>query len=342
MDIRENVSLRSFNTFGIDVRARRFAAFTNLEELQQLLEQSEGKEEKGTAHPLILGGGSNLLFTKDVDGWVLKNGIPGITVAGNRDNKVLVRAGAGENWHGFVMHCLSQGWSGMENLSLIPGSVGASPMQNIGAYGVEIASVFEELEAWDLEDRKTVRFNRSDCAFGYRESFFKKEGRNRFVILNVTYCLDTFPTLHMAYGAIGEELEKMGVHSPGPRDISNAVIHIRGAKLPDPKVTGNAGSFFKNPEVTQADFVALSHKHPDVVGYPLSDGGVKLAAGWLIEKAGWKGFRRGDAGCHPKQALVLVNYGGATGNEIWQLSQEILDDVHRKFGVKLDREVNIY
>jgi UDP-N-acetylmuramate dehydrogenase len=342
MDIRENVSLRPFNTFGIDVRARRLAAFTNLEELQQLLERSEGKEEKGNLRPLILGGGSNLLFTKDVDGWVLKNGIPGITAAGNRDEKVLVRAGAGENWHGFVMHCLSQGWSGMENLSLIPGNVGASPMQNIGAYGVEIASIFEELEAWDMEDRKVVHFNRSDCAFGYRESFFKKEGRNRFVILNVTYCLDTVPTLHMAYGAIREELEKMGVHSPGPRDISDAVIHIRSSKLPDPKVTGNAGSFFKNPEVSKPVYQALKEIHPDAVGYPIPDGGVKLAAGWLIEKAGWKGFRRGDAGCHPKQALVLVNYGGATGNEIWQLSQEILDDVHRKFGVKLDREVNIY
>jgi UDP-N-acetylmuramate dehydrogenase len=342
MVIRENISLLPYNTFGIDVQARHFASFSSLEELQQLLELSEGKEEKGSVRPLVLGGGSNVLFTKNVDGWVLRNEIPGITVTGSRGGQLLVRAGAGENWHGFVEHCLAQGWSGLENLSLIPGSVGASPMQNIGAYGVEIATIFEELEAWDLEDRKVVRFDRGQCAFGYRESYFKKEGRNRFVILAVTFRLNAVPVLHTSYGAIREELEKMGVGDPGPRDISQAVIHIRSSKLPDPKVTGNAGSFFKNPEVSADSFESLKAEYPEVVGYPLSSGGVKLAAGWLIEKAGWKGFRHGDAGCHPRQALVLVNYGKATGGEIWQLSQQILDDVYRKFGVHLEREVNIY
>jgi UDP-N-acetylmuramate dehydrogenase len=342
MDIQENISLLPYNSFGIDVRARHFAIFRSLDELRQLLDLSEGKQEKGLPRPLVLGGGSNVLFTSDVDGWVLRNEVPGITVTGTREGKVLVRAGAGENWHGFVQHCLSQGWSGLENLSLIPGSVGASPMQNIGAYGVEIASIFEELEAWDLEDRKTVRFDRGQCDFGYRESFFKKEGRNRFIILSVTYRLDTEPVLHTSYGAIREELEKMGVSEPGPREVSQAVIRIRSSKLPDPKVTGNAGSFFKNPEVSADAFAALKAEHPEVVGYPLANGGVKLAAGWLIEKAGWKGFREGDAGCHPRQALVLVNYGHATGKEIWLLSQRILDDVHRKFGVHLEREVNIY
>jgi len=342
MDIRENISLKPFNTFGIEVRARRFAAFSTLEELRELLDRCEGKEEKGNKRPLLLGGGSNLLFTRDVDGWVLKNDVPGITVTGQRDHKVWVRAGAGEHWHGFVLHCLEQGWSGMENLSLIPGNVGASPMQNIGAYGVELASIFEELEAWDMEDRKLVTFSRSDCAFGYRESYFKRAGRDRFVILNVTYRLDTVPAFHTEYGAIREELGKMGVTELSARAISEAVIRIRSSKLPDPKRIGNAGSFFKNPEVGLTDYEDLRAAHPELVGYPLPGGRVKLAAGWLIEKAGWKGFRRGDAGCHQRQALVLVNYGQATGGEIWRLSQEIMDDVYRKFGVRLEREVNIY
>jgi UDP-N-acetylmuramate dehydrogenase len=240
------------------------------------------------------------------------------------------------------MHCLDKGWFGLENLSLIPGNVGASPMQNIGAYGVEIGSLFESLEAWDKEDRKVVCFYKGDCHFGYRESYFKKEGRGRFVILRVTFRLSRKAHLHTAYGAIGEELARMGISEPGPRDVSNAVIHIRRSKLPDPKVTGNAGSFFKNPTVPQTQFDLLKKEHPEIVGYPTLEGGVKLAAGWLIERSGWKGFRRGDAGCHPKQALVLVNYGEATGQEIWKLSQDILDDVQAKFGVHLEREVNIY
>lgn len=340
MFVQENASLRSFNTFGIPARARWLASFSDTDGLTDLLDRSEGKE-KGSVAPLILGGGSNVLFTHDVDGWVMRNEIPGIDALEDGE-EVLVSAGAGENWHGFVMHCLDKGWYGLENLSLIPGSVGASPMQNIGAYGVEIATVFDSLEAWDMEDRKVVRFYKGDCHFGYRESYFKKEGRGRFVILRVTYRLSRKAHLHTAYGAIKEELERMGVQDPGPRDVSNAVIHIRRSKLPDPNVTGNAGSFFKNPTVPPTQFDQLKQDHPEIVGYPSPDGGVKLAAGWMIERAGWKGFRRGDAGCHPKQALVLVNYGEATGKEIWQLSQDILDDVYRKFGVHLEREVNIY
>ncbi len=342
MDIRANFSLRPYNTFGIDVRARHFAEFRSLGELQELLEYIEDKQELRKNDTMVLGGGSNVLFTSDVDGWVIKNDLPGIEQVGTRDGKVLVRAGAGENWHGFVMHCLDQGWSGMENLSLIPGNVGATPIQNIGAYGVDMAQIFEVLEAWDIEDRKLVRFTRSDCSFGYRESYFKHEGKNRFIILSVTYCLDTVPVFHTTYGPIQEELVKMGVAELSVRAISDAVIRIRSSKLPDPKHIGNAGSFFKNPVVSKEAYGIFLQKYPDMVGHELPEGGVKLAAGWLIEKAGWKGFRRGDAGCHQRQALVLVNYGNATGTQILQLSQEIMDDVHHKFGVHLEREVNIY
>ncbi len=340
MVVQENAPLSSFNTFGIPAKARWLSSFSETDVLAALLDRSEGKE-KGSVAPLVLGGGSNVLFTHDVDGWVLRNEIPGIDAIDDGDD-VLVTAGAGENWHGFVMHCLDKGWYGLENLSLIPGNVGASPMQNIGAYGVEIASLFESLEAWDKIDRNVVRFYKGDCHFGYRESYFKGEGRSRFVILRVTYRLSRKAHLHTAYGAIREELERMGVHEPGPRDVANAVIRIRSAKLPDPKVTGNAGSFFKNPTISQAQFDRLKQEYPEMVGYPSVGGGVKLAAGWMIERAGWKGFRRGDAGCHPHQALVLVNYGKASGKEIWQLSQDILDDIQRKFGVALEREVNIY
>jgi len=338
----ENFSLKTYNTFGIEARARYFSTFRSLEDLA-------GAPSSGAL--LILGGGSNVLFTGDFDGLVLRNELKGIELVGEDEEHVYVRAGAGENWHGFVQHALQRGWAGVENLSLIPGSVGAAPMQNIGAYGVEIKDVFHELSAWHLSEKKVYTFGLRDCAFGYRESAFKLRYRGQFVILDVTFRLNKKPHFHIEYGAIREELEKMQVRELSIQAISQAVIHIRQSKLPDPAQIGNAGSFFKNPTVTGEKFAQLKELHPGVVGYPVAGAGtssdtggpsaVKLAAGWLIEQCGWKGFRRGDAGCHVRQALVLVNYGHASGREIYELSEEILQSVRAKFGVELEREVNI-
>jgi UDP-N-acetylmuramate dehydrogenase len=340
--VKENISLKSYNTFGIDASARYFSFFATTDQLADLVAMTP-------APPLILGGGSNLLFTRDIDGLVLKNEIGGIDLVLEEEDYVYIKAGAGESWHSFVLHCLDRDWAGVENLSLIPGSVGAAPMQNIGAYGVEIKDVFYELEAYDLDEQKVYTFSLNDCEFGYRESVFKRKYRDRFVILNVTFRLRKHPVFHTSYGAIREELEKMGVSQLSIKAISQAVINIRSSKLPDPKVIGNAGSFFKNPTIPNARFEALRAGFPGIVGYPNppdqtgAAGGdsTKLAAGWLIEQCGWKGFRRGDAGCHARQALVLVNYGKASGQEIYDLSEEILLSVDRKFGVRLEREVNI-
>jgi len=337
MLVLENVSLKSYNTFGIDASARYFSAFQSMDELEELLVNSER-----AADQLILGGGSNILFTRNVNGWVLKNEITGIEQFHEDDEFVYVRVGAGENWHRFVMHCIQHHWAGVENLSLIPGNTGAGPMQNIGAYGVEIKDVFHELEAFHKLDRKMVKFDLKDCEFGYRESVFKQRFRDQFVILKVSFRLRKQPLFNTSYGAIEEELKRMGVQTLSIAAISQAVINIRTNKLPDPTIIGNAGSFFKNPEIDEKQFGALKSEYPSMVGYPLADGKVKLAAGWLIEQCGWKGFRRGDAGCHAKQALVLVNYGNATGNEIYALSEEIQQSVLRKFGVKLEREVNVF
>jgi UDP-N-acetylmuramate dehydrogenase len=335
--INENVSLRAYNTFGINVMARYFAAFGTTEELGSLLEWA------GARQPMIvLGGGSNVLFTQDVDGLVLRNAIRGIELVDEDEDYVYVRVGAGEVWQEFVGHCIGRGWGGVENLSLIPGSVGAAPMQNIGAYGVELKEVFYELEAWHIEERKSYIFSVNDCEFGYRESVFKRRFRGQFVILGVTFRLAKKPVFHTAYGAIKEELERMGVQELSIRAISDAVIAIRRSKLPDPAVIGNAGSFFKNPTISDEQFDVLQAEYPAIVGYHNAGTDTcKLAAGWLIEQCGWRGYRRGDAGVHARQALVLVNYGGATGREIYDLSQEVLESVRAKFGVELEREVNI-
>ena len=337
MHVRENISLKPFNSFGIDVKASHFASFQSMEELEELL--TIGHHENKP--PFILGGGSNILLKGDLDQWVLKNEMKGIEKLKEDDDFVYLKAGAGENWHGFVMECVKNNWGGVENLSLIPGNVGASPMQNIGAYGVEIKDVFVELQAFHRTDRELVRFNLEDCDFGYRESVFKQRYKDQFVLLNVTYRLRKQPIFNTSYGAIEEELRRMGVESLSIAAISQAVINIRTSKLPDPTIIGNAGSFFKNPEVDQGKFLSLKKDFPTVVGYPMADGKVKLAAGWMIEQCGWKGFRRGDAGCHERQALVLVNYGRATGEEIFALSEEILQSVSKKFDVTLQREVNI-
>lgn len=335
MLLQENISLKSYNTFGIDVKARYFAGFSNIDELEQTLSL------KPQTLNLVLGEGSNILFTKNFDGLVLKNDIKGITELHEDSEYVYVKAGAGENWHQFVLYCIDRNWAGVENLALIPGNVGASPMQNIGAYGVEIDDVFWNLEAYHIKDKKVVTFTRSDCEFRYRESVFKKKFKDQFVILNVTYQLRKKPRFNTSYGAIEQELGRMGTKTLSIKAISDAVINIRTSKLPDPKEIGNAGSFFKNPSINAAEFENLKGAFENIVGYHNADGTVKLAAGWLIEQCGWKGYRKGDTGCHAKQALVLVNYGHADGNEIYNLSEDILQSVKEKFGITLEREVNI-
>ncbi len=335
MTIEHHFSLKRYNAFGIESIAESFATFSNAAELEA------GIAYDPAAPLFILGGGSNILFTKPVTGLVLKNEIKGIELLHEDPDYVYVRAGAGENWHQFVLYCIERNWAGVENLSLIPGNVGASPMQNIGAYGVEIQDIFWDLEAWHIKENKQVIFTLNDCAFGYRESVFKRKLKGQFVIMSVTFRLRKKPVFHTSYGAIQQQLEKMGVEQLSIKAISDAVIQIRSSKLPDPAVIGNAGSFFKNPSVSTAQYDLLRQQFGDIVAFDNADGTKKLAAGWLIEQCGWKGYRKGDAGCHEKQALVLVNYGNATGDEIYSLSEEILQSVEAKFGVTMEREVNI-
>jgi UDP-N-acetylmuramate dehydrogenase len=335
MQIQENISLKPYNSFGIDAKAKYFATFKDTDELSTLLANDS------RFPTLVLGGGSNILFTKDYDGLVLKNEIKGIALLHEDSEYVYVKTGAGENWHQFVLYCIERNWAGVENLSLIPGNVGASPMQNIGAYGVEVDDLFWDLEAYHIKEKKLVTFTRSDCEFGYRDSVFKSKYKDQFIILNVTFQLRKKPRFKTSYGAIEEELEKMGVKELTLKALSGAVINIRSSKLPDPSEIGNAGSFFKNPSISKEQFNLLKGKFENIIGYENLNGTVKLAAAWLIEQCGWKGFRRGDAGCHSKQALVLVNYGNANGNDIYNLSEEILQSVKEKFNIILEREVNI-
>lgn len=337
MQIRENIHLKPYNTFGIDVIAKYFASFVSVVELEEILNTPQLLQNR----QLILGGGSNILFKNNFEGLVLKNEIKGIKVDAEDAENVYVKVGAGENWHQFVMHCIENNYSGVENLSLIPGNVGASPMQNIGAYGVEIKDVFHQLEAYHLADKELKTFTLNDCAFGYRESVFKRKYKGQFVIVSVTYRLRKTPLFNTSYGAIQQELDAMGVKNLSIQAISQAVINIRSSKLPDWKVIGNAGSFFKNPQIPNEKFSELKVFFPNIVGFPVGVDHTKLAAGWLIEQCGWKGYRRGDAGCHAKQALVLVNYGNAKGADIYNLSEEILKSVLEKFGVSLEREVNV-
>ncbi len=338
MQVQENISLKKFNTFGIDAAAKYFISFDSTDALREIVESDLYKKEKNN---LILGGGSNILFTKNYDGLVLKNEIKGIECIAEDDKHYYVKAAAGAGWHQFVVHCIKNNYAGVENLSLIPGNVGASPMQNIGAYGVEIKDVFYSLLAFHKKEKTIVEFKKEDCNFGYRDSVFKNKFKDEFVLLSVTYKFDKRPVFHTQYGAIETELKNMGVQKLSIQNISQAVINIRSAKLPDPKVIGNAGSFFKNPVIPNVQLENLKNEFPGIVAYPFNDA-TKLAAAWLIESCGWKGYRQGDAGCHENQALVLVNYGHAKGNEIFELSQKIVDSVKLKFGVLLEREVNIY
>ena len=346
--LEENVSLRSYNTFGLDVRARYFARFTSADALRALLELPRVQ----AAEKLILGGGSNLLFTRDFEGVVLKNEIRGLEILSEDidSQTALIRTGAGESWHGLVEYALDQQLSGIENLSLIPGTVGAAPLQNIGAYGAELRDTFDHLEAVEIGTGALRVFTAADCGFGYRESVFKNVLKNQFVVTAVVLRLhrQASPSRYnpnVRYGAIIETLAELGIEGePTPREVSRAVVHIRRAKLPDPAEIGNAGSFFKNPEISQTAFDRLKSQYPDLPGYPVP-GGVKVPAGWLIERAGWKGMRRGPGagthGVHDRQALVLVNHGGATGSEIRALAEEIIAAVRQQFAVELHPEVNI-
>lgn len=336
MKIEQNHSLQQYNSFGIEISSKYFSSFSSIQSLEEIIEQ----QQKSSDPLLVLGGGSNILFTKNFDGWVIKNDLKGIELIKTDDSFIYVKAMAGENWHQLVLHCVENGYAGIENLSLIPGNVGASPMQNIGAYGVEIKDVFYELEAYHIADKKIVRFNNKDCAFGYRESVFKRALKNQFIILSVTYQLRKEPIFNTSYGAIEQELAAMNISSLSIKAISDAVINIRSSKLPDPKKIGNAGSFFKNPVIPTNQFELLKKTFPELPGFT-NVNETKIPAGWLIEQCGWKGFRNGDAGCYDKQALVLVNYENATGENIYELSANIIDSVQAKFGIPLEREVNI-
>lgn len=333
--ITENTSLKPYNTFGIDVSTKRFARFSSIEELSSIL------SERNNDELLILGGGSNLLLTQDFTGLALRNEIKGYDILQEDADNVVIKVGAGEVWHEFVLRNIKNGYGGTENLSLIPGSVGASPMQNIGAYGVEIKDVFIELEAYHIKSGEVHTFSHKECQFGYRESVFKREKKGEYIITSVSYRLTKKHSIQTKYGAIQEELEKNNITSPTIKNISDAVIAIRSSKLPDPKEIGNAGSFFKNPVIDKSLLETILLSHPSVPNYPANGNQVKLAAGWLIEQAGWKGKRINNYGVHKNQALVLVNYGGSTGEEIFELSSEIINDVEKKFGIRLEREVNI-
>jgi UDP-N-acetylmuramate dehydrogenase len=333
--IEHNVNLKSLNTFGIEAFAKRYSKFTSSEELIELL------SELGSDALLILGGGSNLLFTENFDGLVLRNEIEGFELISETDSVVSVKVGAGEIWHQFVMNCVDLGYGGVENLSLIPGSVGASPMQNIGAYGVELKDVFVSLEALHIESNEIHTFNKEQCAFGYRESVFKRALRDQYVIVSVTFSLTKKHTINASYGAIESELEQANITEPTIKDISNAVIAIRSSKLPDPSKIGNAGSFFKNPVVAIGVLKKIKETFTAIPNYPAGEGKVKLAAGWLIDQAGWKGKTLGSYGVHKDQALVLVNYSNCTGANILDLSADIISDIESKFGITLEREVNI-
>ncbi|SHN24970.1 UDP-N-acetylmuramate dehydrogenase [Pseudomonas asturiensis] len=337
LQVQSAVSLKPFNTFGVDVRAQLFAEAHSDDDVRQALAYS-------TEHDvplLVIGGGSNLLLSGDVNALVLRMASRGVRIVREDCSEAIVEAEAGEPWHPFVQESLRMGLAGLENLSLIPGTVGAAPMQNIGAYGVEIKDVFHSLTALDRETGELREFSLEECAFGYRDSVFKHEV-GRWLILRVRFRLCWEAKLHLEYGPVRQRLDELGIQHPTPFDVSRAICAIRSEKLPDPAVLGNAGSFFKNPVVSADAFAAIKHEHPNVVGYPQADAGVKLAAGWLIEQAGWKGFREGDAGVHALQSLVLVNYGQATGLQLLNLAHRIQADIAERFNVELEMEPNLY
>lgn len=334
---QEWVSLKPFNTFGIDVKARYFTQARNDDDVRAALADAAQRH----VAVLVIGGGSNLLLTQDIDALVLHMASRGRRVLSEQGDRVVVEAEAGEPWHGFVQWSLEQGLSGLENLSLIPGTVGAAPMQNVGAYGVEIKDVFAGLTALDRQTGELRDFGLEECAFGYRDSLFKREP-GRWLILRVRFALDRTLRAHLDYGPVRQRLSEQGIEQPTAQAISDAICSIRREKLPDPLELGNAGSFFKNPVVSAALTEQIRARYPSVVAYPQANGQVKLAAGWLIEQAGWKGHREGDAGVHRLQSLVLVNYGQATGVQLHELARKIQADILERFGVELEMEPNLY
>ena len=339
LNIQSYVSLKPYNSFGIEASARYWVKINQEDDISTLLDLNEFIDTP----KLILGGGSNVLFCHNFDGLVIKMNIQGIDVIREDESHVYLKAGAGVNWHELVQFCVQQGYAGIENLALIPGTVGAAPMQNIGAYGVELEQIFESLTAVHILTGDKRTFTHADCAFGYRESIFKRELKGQYIITNVTFQLDKQPTFHTRYGAIQETLAEMNVSESALsiKTISEAVIRIRRSKLPDPAQVGNAGSFFKNPEIPKAQFDGLQAQYPTLPGYPIAANVVKVPAGWLIEQAGWKGYRSGDAGVHTRQALVLVNHGKATGDEILNLAKQVQTSVLEKFGITITPEVNV-
>lgn len=335
MEVHAGYSLKAYNTFGLPATAEFFVRAETIEEIKEILTWKKNK------NLFVLGGGSNILLIDKVPGVTLQNALKGIEMIQEDEGSWLIKAYAGENWHKFVMYCIDKGYAGLENLSLIPGNVGASPMQNIGAYGVELKDVFHSLEALHVHTLESRVFMANECEFDYRSSIFKTREIGNYIITSVTFRLLKHPVFHTSYGAIEQELEAMGVKELSIRAISDAVIRIRRSKLPDPEHLGNAGSFFKNPIISALHFNELKEKYPSLPGYPQADGRVKVPAGWLIEQAGWKGKRMGNCGVHEHQALVLVNYGNATGQEIWQLSEAIVQDILSKYNIALEREVNV-
>lgn len=336
--IHENKDLKPYNTFGIQVASRFFSAIKNTEELRSLLQNPTFKNM-----PIfLLGGGSNVLFTQNFSGLVIKNEIKGIDLIKEDNDHIWLRVGAGENWHELVMHCVNHGYGGIENLSLIPGTVGAAPIQNIGAYGVELKDVFHQLEAMRVDDGALVTFSHQQCEFGYRDSVFKTKFKNQFVITHVTLRLLKKPNFNISYGALQEVLQKNNISELTLKAVSDAVMTVRRSKLPDPQLIGNAGSFFKNPVIPESDFHRWQNKFPTIPHFSTNSADfVKISAGWLIEQCGWKGKRQGDVGTYDKQALVIVNYGSGTGAAIQQFAQQIQQSVFDTFRIQLTPEVNI-
>ena len=336
VEIKDNISLKPYNTFGIDVMAKHFVEVTGLAQLQKLLQLSTYPNK------FIISGGSNMLLTKDIEALVMHINLKGIRIVEENQKTVTIKVMAGENWHDLVLWTLDHDYGGLENLSLIPGNTGTAPIQNIGAYGVELKDVFVGCEAMNVQNQELEAFSKEDCQFGYRDSIFKNKAKGKYIITSVMLKLTrTNHKLHTFYGAIEDELKQMNVVTPTIRDISKAVVSIRSKKLPDPKEIGNSGSFFKNPVVSRKTFERLQKKHPNAPFYKMGDDNYKIPAGWLIEECGFKGKRFGNTGVHKKQALVLVNYGNAKGTEILELAQKIQKTVATTFGIRLFPEVNI-
>ncbi len=334
MNIQQNISLKEYNTFGIDVDAKRFISVTSLKDLKQVI--------KSEQNIFLISGGSNILLTKNIEQLVVHLNLTGISVDNENENFAHITVSAGENWHNFVLWCISRGYGGIENLSLIPGNVGTCPIQNIGAYGVEVKDVITHVHTIEKATGKEVVFTAEQCEFGYRNSIFKNRAKDKYIVIAVRFKLTkNNHKLTTSYGAIETLLKERNINTPSITDISDAVIHIRKSKLPDPKKIGNSGSFFKNPIITINHFNQLQKKHPNIPSYKVSDTEIKVPAGWLIEKCGFKGMKIGNCGVHEKQALVLVNYGNSSGKEIYELALKIKNTVHQQFSINLEMEVNI-